>query len=681
MATVVLQYAGQAAGSFIGGPVGGIIGRAVGAVAGSVIDQALFGAGARRAEGPRINDLRIMASSKGAPIPRLWGRMRVAGEVIWATRFEEVAVTTTEKSSSKGGGGGETRVTNYSYFANFAVALCEGEIDRIGRVWADGKELDITEFTVRLHAGGETQEPDSLIEAKEGPENAPAYRGLAYAVFERFPVGSFGNRLPQLSFEVFRSVGGAENHVRAVNIIPGSTEFGYDTIVVSREAAPGETEPENAHASALRSDWTVSLDQLTSSCRSLQAVSLVVAWFGTDLRCAACEVKPGVESISKITEPETWSVGGLSRSAAHVVSSNGSGPAYGGTPSDASVIRAIQDLRVRGLETVFYPFVMMDIPAGNGLADPYGGMEQGAYPWRGRITCSLAPGEPGSVDKTAACAAEIAAFIGTALPADFSASGLSVTYSGPAEWSYRRMVLHYAKLCALAGGVDAFLIGSELRGLSTLRAAGNSFPFVSALVTLAADVKAILPGAKVSYAADWSEYFGYQPADGSGDVFFHLDPLWASVNVDFIGIDNYMPLTDWRDGRQHTDYLSGVPSICDLDYLKAGIASGEGYDWYYADRAARENQLRSPITDGAYSKPWVFATRISNPGGQTRTTTGRPAFNRPGPPPGYRSRSPSGSPKPAARPSTRAATSPMHLLMQNHRKTFFRTFQVATVTT
>ncbi len=26
------------------------------------------------------------------------------------------------------------------------------------------------------------------------------------------------------------------------------------------------------------------------------------------------------------------------------------------------------------------------------------------------------------------------------------------------------MVLHYAKLCAAAGGVDAFLIGSELRG-------------------------------------------------------------------------------------------------------------------------------------------------------------------------------------------------------------------------
>jgi len=89
MATVVLQYVGQAVGTYLGGPIGGMIGRAVGAVAGSFIDQELFGpgGGTRRIEGPRINDLRVMSSTEGAPIPRLWGRMRVAGQVIWATNF------------------------------------------------------------------------------------------------------------------------------------------------------------------------------------------------------------------------------------------------------------------------------------------------------------------------------------------------------------------------------------------------------------------------------------------------------------------------------------------------------------------------------------------------------------------------------------------------------------------
>ena len=57
--------------------------------------------------------------------------------------------------------------------------------------------------------------------------------------------------------------------------------------------------------SGARSDWSVSLDQLTTSCRNLKAASLVVAWFGNDLRCGSCEVMPGVEVGAKATDPET----------------------------------------------------------------------------------------------------------------------------------------------------------------------------------------------------------------------------------------------------------------------------------------------------------------------------------------------------------------------------------------
>ncbi len=622
MATVVLQTVGQGIGTFLGGPIGGIVGRAAGAIAGNIIDQSLFGS-QNKSEGPRLTDLRVMASSEGTAIPRIWGRMRVAGQVIWATHFEEVSQTRTEGSGSKGGGG-TTQVTEFTYFANFAVALCEGEIDGIGRVWADGRDFDTTGLQVRIYTGSETQDPDSLIVAKEGMDSAPAYRGVAYVVFERLDITQFGNRMPQLSFEVLRAVGGASRQVRAVNIIPGSTEFGYDTEIVTREVDEGVIEAENAHASGFRSDWTVSVDQLTSTCKNLKAASLVVAWFGNDLRCGACDVMPGVESLTKATEPEIWQVGGIPRSGAHPVSTVSGGPAYGGTPSDASVIRAIQDLSARGLKTVFYPFIMMDIAPGNTRPDPYGGSEQAAYPWRGRITASIAPGRAGSPDKSAACNAEVSAFLGAALPSHFTTSGTTVNYSGPAEWSYRRMVLHYAKLCAAAGGVDAFLIGSELRGLTSLRGMANSFPFVEGLVTLAAEVKAILPSTKVSYAADWSEYFGYQPADGSNDVFFHLDPLWSSASVDFVGIDNYMPLSDWRDGLQHTDYLAGYHSLYETDYLKSNIAGGEGYDWYYASMGDREAQVRSPITDGAYGKQWVFRVK------DIKSWWSQAHFNRPG---------------------------------------------------
>lgn len=602
MATLVLGAAGAALGSSFGG-VGAILGRAAGALAGYALDRAFLGGGGTAAQGPRLSDLAVQGSTEGAVIPRLYGRTRLAGQMIWATDFEEEARTTTE---SGGKGGPSSTTTEYSYFANFAVALCEGSIARIGRIWADGRPLDASDFTFRLYSGGESQLPDSLIVAKQGG-SAPAYRGTAYVVFERMPLAEFGNRIPQLSFEVFRPVAGIEDHIRAVCVIPGSTEFGYDTMPVIRRIGGGSYKPENTHALRDVSDWTVSIDELQALCPNLEWVTLVVAWFGDDLRAGSCAIRPKVDDAGKDTSGADWRVAGLGRAAAETVSEVGGRAAYGGSPSDRSVVRAIEDLKARGLKVVLASFVLMDIAAGNSLPDPETGANgQPAFPWRGRITCDPAPGRPGSPDKTAAVAAEVGAFLGTAAPGDFSEDDGEVSYSGPAEWRYRRMVLHYAHLSLLAGGVDGFLIGSEFCALTTLRSAAGSYPFVAGLRTLAADVRSVLGAApQVSYAADWTEYFGHQPADGSSDVFFHLDPLWADPNIDFIAIDNYHPLTDWRDERGHRDEASGR-SPYDPGYLISNVRGGEGFDWFYASRANRDAQLRTAVTDGAAGKPWVF---------------------------------------------------------------------------
>ncbi len=190
--------------------------------------------------------------------------------------------------------------------------------------------------------------------------------------------------------------------------------------------------------------------------------------------------------------------------------------------------------------------------------------------------------------------------------------GTTVSWTGGADWGWRRCVLHYAHLCAAAGGVDAFLIGSELRGLTQARDGATSYPAVAALKSLAADVKSILgSGTKVGYAADWSEYNNHQTGDAAGAVIFNLDPLWSDPNIDFVGIDNYMPLADWRDGTAHLDYdaTSGPTSIYDAGYLAANIRGGEDYDWFYASQSDRDAQIRTPITDGAYNKPWVWRAK------------------------------------------------------------------------
>ena len=121
MATLVLSTIGNA----LGGPVGG----AIGALIGQSIDQQLLGP-ARR--GPRLGDLTVQTSSYGTQIPRIYGTMRVAGTVIWATDLVESSQTTGAK--------GQPDVT-YSYSVSIAVALSSRPVATIKRIWADGKLL------------------------------------------------------------------------------------------------------------------------------------------------------------------------------------------------------------------------------------------------------------------------------------------------------------------------------------------------------------------------------------------------------------------------------------------------------------------------------------------------------------------------------------------------------------
>ncbi|MCT7662751.1 baseplate multidomain protein megatron [Shinella kummerowiae] len=593
MATLLFQAAGAALGSVFG-PFGAILGRAAGALAGSMVDRALINGGTT-ISGARLNDGRVPGAEEGTAVSRVYGTARVGGTLIWATRFEEEV--TVERAGGKASG---PRVETFRYFANFAVGICEGPIAGIRRVWADGRELDLTSIEMRLHRGTATQLPDPLIEAKQGAGNVPAYRGLAYAVFERLPLDTFGNRVPVMQFEVLKPVGSLEGKVRAVTLIPGSSEHGYDPQLVTEKLGAGKGRNINRNTLTAATDWEASIDELQALCPNLERVGLVVSWFGTDLRAGHCRIVPGVEIAARAAESRPWRVSGLTRASATLVSRSGGGPAYGGTPSDASVVAAIKDLKARGIKVYLYPFLMMDVPADNALPDPYGGTRQAPYPWRGRITC-----HPSSTNGTSAARTQVEAFVGSAEKGDFSVSGETV--NGPAgDEGFRRLILHYALLAQAAGGVDGFIVGSELRGLTWLRDGAGQFPFVEALTTLAADVRAILgPTTKLTYAADWTEYFGYQPA-GSGEVRFHLDPLWASPAIDAIGIDNYMPLSDWQDG----DTLSGNPDGFrhseDVAAMRDAIARGEGFDWYYADIAARRARVRSPITDGMAGKPWVF---------------------------------------------------------------------------
>lgn len=220
MATLVLSAAGS-----VFGPVG----RAVGALIGQSIDGQIFKPKGR--EGPRLQDLKVQTSSYGAQIPKLFGTMRVAGTVIWATDL-------VEHRSKQGGGKRRPSTTTYSYTASFAVLLSARPIRSVGRIWADGNLLRgaagdwKSETGFRLHLGDEDQAPDPFIASAEGLDGTPAYRGCAYAVFENMALAPFGNRIPSLSFEVAADAG-------AVPLGSVLAELGEGTIAAAGGATLG----------------------------------------------------------------------------------------------------------------------------------------------------------------------------------------------------------------------------------------------------------------------------------------------------------------------------------------------------------------------------------------------------------------------------------------------------------
>ncbi len=419
--------------------------------------------------------------------------------------------------------------------------------------------------------------------------------------------------------------------VTGVHLLPSTGEFAYDTIsaVGFQRGSSGLNNATilNFFSSSpgAPTDYTNAITQFQAEHPECTTVSLVIAWFFNSEDASSCNIYPSTNFILGEFEqwngstftPVNWDVSGLTEQdypglIPLPVLPGSTSFVYGGTPSDPSVVRCIRDLKSRGFRVVFYPFLLGT---------------SASFPWRGRIT------SPGDLTQTATN--DVATFMGSAAVGDFTRDSINLTvdYAGPAgpfDWTFRRMILHYANLCVVAGGVSLFVIGSELRGLETLRGPawtkpgavdglGNAiwdYPMVAQLNVLANDVRSTFDSAGltkslsgleslITYSADWSNWMGWQHTGANGQ-WPHLDQLWANPNIDFVSFDNYMPLTDWTTGSGGLDAanwkgpkfsgawppgptqlnglsLSGPPIIYSTPYLKSNIEGGQYFDWFYND--------------------------------------------------------------------------------------------------
>ena len=165
-------------------------------------------------EGPKLEDLNVTSSAYGKNINLAFGTVRLNGNIIWSDGIEEVVTSTTQEQGGKGGGGGSVTQTTYSYFATFALALAEGQADKLLRIWADNKLIyDVTgtssaasKFAVKFYDGRDDQAIDPIIAAHidglYGAGSTPAYNGICYLLADRWSLADFGNRIPNITAEI-----------------------------------------------------------------------------------------------------------------------------------------------------------------------------------------------------------------------------------------------------------------------------------------------------------------------------------------------------------------------------------------------------------------------------------------------------------------------------------------------
>lgn len=153
----------------------------------------------QRIEGTRLQDTQVPKSDYGSPLPRIFGRVRVGGILMWAEPIFERVLT---QSSTQGGGKGSptitTETTTYEYYGRFAyLFLDESGVVNTIKLFLNNAEVLFD--GVELWSFGAGNAVSVTIQTFEGA-NTPAFRHRVYFAFTGtfgYPLsGRLGNRIP-----------------------------------------------------------------------------------------------------------------------------------------------------------------------------------------------------------------------------------------------------------------------------------------------------------------------------------------------------------------------------------------------------------------------------------------------------------------------------------------------------
>ena len=144
---------------------------------------------------PDFTGLQIQTSASVLPIPIVWGRTKIAGNIIWYQNFQ-----THSSGGGKGGlfGGGSSQTT---YSADLITGLCEGQITGVGNIWQDNTTTNPVALGLTVYNGSTPQTTWGYLTSSY-PSQAIAYQGTAFVCAASFNLGTSAS-LGNFNFEVY----------------------------------------------------------------------------------------------------------------------------------------------------------------------------------------------------------------------------------------------------------------------------------------------------------------------------------------------------------------------------------------------------------------------------------------------------------------------------------------------
>ena len=159
----------------------------------------------------RILSLQVQQSSQGLTLPVIYGRTRVAGNLVWYGDFVTIEHKTTTRQGGKGGGGVTQEDIKYTYEAAVMLALCEGEIQGVGRIWREKEKFDsLAQLRLTLMRGGDEQPLWTHLQQAKHQDQALNYSGTAYLCSPNYELTKSA-QIYQHNFEVIGKLGYSGN--------------------------------------------------------------------------------------------------------------------------------------------------------------------------------------------------------------------------------------------------------------------------------------------------------------------------------------------------------------------------------------------------------------------------------------------------------------------------------------